>query len=196
MADFRFVPEKQAARLSSLLLDCGRVCRHGVAGPPLFPPAVACMANREGRRLALPALKLILKSLPSSKGEVAALVLVAVLWGGTNPFLKRGTEGLERVKRESRTLQLLAEIKFLCLNYKYVVPFVLNQCGSFVYYLTLGSTDLTLAVPLCNSLALMFTLATGKVLGEDIGGARAALGMLLTALGVALCIAGSVHETS
>ncbi|XP_033013521.1 transmembrane protein 234 isoform X1 [Lacerta agilis] len=129
-------------------------------------------------------------------GEVAALVLVAVLWGGTNPFLKRGTEGLERVKRESRTLQLLAEIKFLCLNYKYVVPFVLNQCGSFVYYLTLASTDLTLAVPLCNSLALMFTLVTGKVLGEDIGGARAALGMLLTALGVALCIAGSVHETS
>ncbi|CAI5781761.1 Hypothetical predicted protein [Podarcis lilfordi] len=167
------------------------ICR-----PPFCPPAVACMANQDGHRLALPALKLILKSLPSSKGEVAALVLVAVLWGGTNPFLKRGTEGLERVKRESRTLQLLAEIKFLCLNYKYVVPFVLNQCGSFVYYLTLASTDLTLAVPLCNSLALMFTLATGKVLGEDIGGARAALGMLLTALGVALCIAGSVHEKS
>ncbi|XP_061453960.1 transmembrane protein 234 isoform X1 [Rhineura floridana] len=129
------------------------------------------------------------------KGEVAALVLVSVLWGGTNPFLKRGTEGLERVKRESQSLQLVAEMKFLCLNYKYVVPFVLNQCGSFVFYLTLASTDLTLAVPLCNSLALVFTLATGKVLGEDIGGARAVLGMLLTALGITLCIAGSVHET-
>ncbi|XP_066495015.1 transmembrane protein 234 [Tiliqua scincoides] len=130
----------------------------------------------------------------ASPGEVAALILVAVLWGGTNPFLKRGTEGLEQVKREKRTLQLLAEMKFLCLNYKYMVPFLLNQSGSLVYYLTLASTDLTLAVPLCNSLALMFTLAMGKMLGEDIGGARTALGMLLTGLGVALCIAGSVGE--
>ncbi|KAH0631105.1 hypothetical protein JD844_005207, partial [Phrynosoma platyrhinos] len=96
-------------------------------------------------------------------GELTALLLVSVLWGGTNPFLKRGTEGLERVKKESRTLQLVAEMKFLCLNYKYVVPFVLNQCGSLIYYLTLASTG-------------------------------AALGMLLTILGIALCIAGSGHE--
>uniref|UniRef100_A0A8D2KXT0 Transmembrane protein 234 n=1 Tax=Varanus komodoensis TaxID=61221 RepID=A0A8D2KXT0_VARKO len=119
-------------------------------------------------------------------GEIGALILVAALWGGTNPFLKRGTEGLEQVRRKSQPIQLLAEMKFLCLNYKYVVPFALNQCGSLVYYLTLASADLTLAVPFCNSLALMFTLATGKVLGEAIGGARAALGMVLTALGVAL----------
>uniref|UniRef100_A0ACB8FRB6 Uncharacterized protein n=2 Tax=Sphaerodactylus townsendi TaxID=933632 RepID=A0ACB8FRB6_9SAUR len=85
-------------------------------------------------------------------------------------------------------------MKFLFLNYKYAVPLVLNQCGSLVYYITLASTDLTLAVPLCNSLALMFTVTTGRMLGEDIGSSRAALGMLLTGLGVALCIAESVDE--
>ncbi|XP_074832768.1 transmembrane protein 234 [Carettochelys insculpta] len=126
--------------------------------------------------------------------EVSALVLVAILWGGTNPFLKTGTEGLEKVKKGNRVLQLLAEMKFLCLNYKYVVPFLFNQCGSIIYYLTLASTDLSLAVPLCNSLALIVTLVTGKILGEDIGGKRAVAGMLLTVLGVALCIAGSVNE--
>lgn len=31
-------------------------------------------------------------------------------------------------------------------------------------------SDLTLAVPICNSLAIVFTLTVGKVLGEDIGG--------------------------
>lgn len=31
-------------------------------------------------------------------------------------------------------------------------------------------SDLSLAVPLCNSLALIFTLVTGRILGEDIGG--------------------------
>uniref|UniRef100_A0A7M4E1J5 Transmembrane protein 234 n=1 Tax=Crocodylus porosus TaxID=8502 RepID=A0A7M4E1J5_CROPO len=126
--------------------------------------------------------------------EVSMLVLVAVLWGGTNPFLKTGTEGLEKVKRETRLLQLFAEMRFLFLNYKYMVPLAFNQCGSILYYVTLASADLSLAVPLCNSLAMIITLITGKVLGEDIGGKRAMVGMLLTVLGVALCIAGSVNE--
>ncbi|KFW88168.1 Transmembrane protein 234 [Phalacrocorax carbo] len=68
-----------------------------------------------------------------------------------------------------------------------MVPFLLNQGGSLLFYLTLGSTDLSLAVPLCNSLALIVTLVTGRILGEDIGGKR----MLLTVLGVTLCVAGS-----
>ncbi|NWV70900.1 TM234 protein, partial [Malurus elegans] len=52
-------------------------------------------------------------------------------------------------------------------------------------------SDLSLAVPLCNSLALIVTLVTGKILGEDIGGKRAVAGMLLTILGVSLCVAAS-----
>ncbi|XP_030075525.1 transmembrane protein 234 [Microcaecilia unicolor] len=127
-------------------------------------------------------------------GELAAMVLVAVLWGGTNPFLKTGTEGLETIKERSGVLQLLAEMKFLILNYKYMLPFLLNQCGSLIFYITLASSDLSLAVPLCNSVALLVTLATGKALGEDIGGRRAVLGMMLTAFGVTLCITSSMSE--
>ncbi|NXL03418.1 TM234 protein, partial [Mesembrinibis cayennensis] len=52
-------------------------------------------------------------------------------------------------------------------------------------------SDLSLAVPLCNSLALVVTLVTGRILGEDIGGKRSVTGMLLTVLGVTLCVAGS-----
>ncbi|OXB66359.1 hypothetical protein ASZ78_011893 [Callipepla squamata] len=64
-----------------------------------------------------------------------------------------------------------------------MVPFLLNQCGSLLFYLTLASavihfklhyncsiSELSLAVPLCNSLALIVTLMTGRILGEDIGG--------------------------
>ncbi|KFP00121.1 Transmembrane protein 234 [Calypte anna] len=72
-----------------------------------------------------------------------------------------------------------------------MVPLLLNQGGSLLFYLTLASTDLSLAVPLCNSLALVVTVVTGRMLGEDIGGQRAVAGMLLTALGVTLCLAGS-----
>lgn len=50
--------------------------------------------------------------------EVLCLLLVAVLWGCTNPFLKRGTEGIEHVKKDNKFLQFLAEVKFLFLNIK------------------------------------------------------------------------------
>lgn len=53
-----------------------------------------------------------------SVGEVFCLLLVAILWGGTNPFLKKGTEGIERVQKDNKLLQFLAEVKFLFLNIK------------------------------------------------------------------------------
>ncbi|XP_043848056.1 transmembrane protein 234 isoform X2 [Dromiciops gliroides] len=103
-------------------------------------------------------------------GQVCALVLVAVLWGGSNPLLKRATGDMEPVQEGNRLEQLLQEMKYLFFNYQYLVPLCLNQCGSLIYYLTLASTDLSLAVPISNSLALVVTLVVGKFLGEDIGG--------------------------
>nr|XP_004471395.1 transmembrane protein 234 [Dasypus novemcinctus] len=128
-------------------------------------------------------------------GQVLALVLVAALWGGTQPLLKRASTGLQQVQERSWTQQLLQEMKTLFLNTEYLMPFLLNQCGSLLYYFTLASTDLTLAVPICNSLAIVFTLIVGKVLGEDIGGKRAVAGMVLTVTGITLCITSSVSKT-
>jgi hypothetical protein len=54
--------------------------------------------------------------------EVLCLLLVAILWGCTNPFLKRGTEGIEHVKRTNKVLQVLAEVKFLFLNLQVNTP--------------------------------------------------------------------------
>lgn len=102
--------------------------------------------------------------------EILSLLLVSVLWGCTNPLLKRGTEGIENVTKTNRISQLLAEVKFLFLNLKYLIPFVLNQSGSVVYYYTLSTTDLSLAVPVANSLTFLCTLLTGKMLGEEFGG--------------------------
>ncbi|XP_016857305.1 transmembrane protein 234 isoform X3 [Pan paniscus] len=130
----------------------------------------------------------------ASLGQVLALVLVAALWGGTQPLLKRASAGLQRVHEPTWAQQLLQEMKTLFLNTEYLMPFLLNQCGSLLYYLTLASTDLTLAVPICNSLAIIFTLIVGKALGEDIGGKRAVAGMVLTVIGISLCITSSEVE--
>ncbi|XP_056365426.1 transmembrane protein 234 [Oenanthe melanoleuca] len=127
----------------------------------------------------------------ATAAQAAALVAVAALWGGSGPFLRAAAAGVEQLRGRGRLGRLLAELRFLSLNRQYLVPFLLNQAGSLLFYLTLASTDLSLAVPLCNSLALVVTLVTGKILGEDIGGKRAVAGMLLTLLGVSLCVAGA-----
>ncbi|XP_046906172.1 transmembrane protein 234 isoform X2 [Hypomesus transpacificus] len=107
--------------------------------------------------------------------EVMCLVLVAVLWGCTNPFLKRGTEGIEHVKHSTKLLQFMAEIKFLFLNVKYLIPFLLNQSGSVIYYFTLATT--------------------GKLLGEEFGGKKEVAGMILTMTGITVCVISSITET-
>ncbi|KAE8624381.1 hypothetical protein XENTR_v10005937 [Xenopus tropicalis] len=126
--------------------------------------------------------------------EMFSFLLVSLLWGVTNPFLRKGAEGMESVREEKTLKQLLSEARFLIFNYRYVIPFLLNQSGSLVFYLTLASTELSLAVPFCNSLALVFTFVTGMIIGENIGGKRAVLGMFLTTLGITLCVASSVNN--
>ncbi|XP_059111013.1 transmembrane protein 234 isoform X3 [Peromyscus eremicus] len=77
----------------------------------------------------------------ASLGQVLALVLVAALWGGTQPLLKRASAGLQQVHEKTWARQLLQEMKTLFLNTEYLMPFLLNQSGSLLYYLTLASTE-------------------------------------------------------
>ncbi|XP_028995559.1 transmembrane protein 234 [Betta splendens] len=126
--------------------------------------------------------------------ELLSLLLVSVLWGCTNPFLKRGAEGIETVSKSGRVSQLLAEFKFIFLNFKYLLPFLLNQSGSLVYYYTLSTTELSLVVPVANSLTFLCTLLTGKLLGEEIGGKQAVAGMFLTMAGITLCVISTTDE--
>ncbi|XP_049631064.1 transmembrane protein 234 [Suncus etruscus] len=132
----------------------------------------------------------------ASLGQVLALVLVAALWGGTQPLLKRASSSrLQQVREPTWVRQLLQEMKTLFSNTEYLLPFLLNQCGSLLYYLTLASADLTLAVPISNSLAIVFTLIVGKILGEDIGGKGALAGMVLTVTGITICVSSSASKT-
>ncbi|KAM4700912.1 transmembrane protein 234 isoform 2-T2 [Discoglossus pictus] len=50
--------------------------------------------------------------------ELGSLLLVSVLWGVTNPFLRKGAEGLEVVKEKRTLRQLLSETRFLICNYR------------------------------------------------------------------------------
>ncbi|KAJ1967853.1 hypothetical protein IWQ62_001592 [Dispira parvispora] len=116
-------------------------------------------------------------------------ILVALCWGFTNPFIKRGTVGLENVPRYDRWWkQTLAETWFLLTRWQYIVPLAINLSGSMVYYYTLGKSDLSLAVPITNSLTFVFTAFAGYLLGECNYSRNTWLGMALVVLGVAICV--------
>lgn len=57
-----------------------------------------------------------------------------------------------------------------------------------VYYLTLASADLSVAVPVTNSLTMIITTLTGRLLGEDNINAGTFLGMMLVVCGVSICV--------
>jgi drug/metabolite transporter (DMT)-like permease len=115
------------------------------------------------------------------------LVLVAALWGSTNPLMKQGASGIDSIPKHNRFLQPLYELIFLLLNWRYMLPFTLNQCGSVLYYVTLASVDLSLAVPVANSLTFIFTAFASRLMGEHIPG-RTFAGMLFVVAGVTLCV--------
>lgn len=98
---------------------------------------------------------------------ICSLIAVGILWGATNPFIKKGSAGVENVKAPRSSLQLLCEVKYLACRWQYLLPFFLNQCGSVLYYIALGTSDLTLAVPVANSVTFVATALCGWAVGEE-----------------------------
>jgi hypothetical protein len=46
------------------------------------------------------------------------LCVIALLWGFTNPFIKRAGSGIESIKKENYVSQFLAELKSLFTKWK------------------------------------------------------------------------------
>jgi drug/metabolite transporter (DMT)-like permease len=136
--------------------------------------------------------------------DVASLVLVGAFWGCTNPLLRKGSASVETEKRRTtgqdganRNLFLFC-IFFALSKIRNVgvwVPYLLNQCGSLIYYKLLSHLELTLAVPICNALALVFSGITSFALGERVDKPwRAMTGASLVILGVAVCISSNTAQ--
>lgn len=139
-------------------------------------------------------------------GDVLSAVLVGAVWGCTNPFLRKGATNDEnsggqskdatgdkptdeRFKQSNKNQSMVQSL----LRFRRVrvwLPYLLNQSGSILYYKLLATSDLSLSVPVCNALALVFSSATSFLLGERVDRPVAAMfGSLLVTLGVAICMA-------
>ena len=116
-------------------------------------------------------------------------LLVGALWGCTNPLLKKGTEATNKCQGDGSWCNYFSSMWATLTNAGFIVPFLLNQSGSLLYVYLLGSSDLSMAVPICNSLTFVFTAVTSIFLGEHLQRAlNVCIGVVSVLFGVAICI--------
>jgi drug/metabolite transporter (DMT)-like permease len=128
--------------------------------------------------------------------DVVSLVLVGACWGCTNPILRASsatnptatTTDAAPDKNATFTQSVILSLsKFRRISVW--LPYVVNQAGSLLYYFTLSQSDLSVAVPVCNALSLVFSIITSYFMGERVDQPlRTILGATLVMGGVAICL--------
>lgn len=111
-------------------------------------------------------------------------LLVSLFWGATNPLLKKGSAGIELIETTNQFKKLLLQLKWLMTTPSFTLPFILNQCGSVIYYYVVANSDISVAVPAINSLTMVFTALVGRLLGETALSTKTYLGMAMVVGGV------------
>ncbi|CRK91910.1 CLUMA_CG005530, isoform A [Clunio marinus] len=124
-------------------------------------------------------------------GNYVSLIITAILWGVTNVLIKNGSKGINKVKSDSKINQILLEIKFLFLNWKYLLPFVINQIGSLLYVYALQKNNLSIAVIVTNSLTLLITSITSLIVEKKVISYRIFIGAMLITFGSSICVISS-----
>lgn len=133
-------------------------------------------------------------------------VLVGMLWGCTNPFLKKGSESNTPVGRAGQHLSTKNTDGYVqnvkrslkkFLDPRVLFPFLLNQSGSLVFYFLLATENISTTVPVCNSLTFIFTGITGWFLGEKFSHPMLFVtGLVMVVSGLSICAISSIEEVT
>ncbi|KAJ9499348.1 hypothetical protein LTR99_008677 [Exophiala xenobiotica] len=136
---------------------------------------------------------------PSPFNYILSFLLVGICWGFTTPFIRRAAVNYIPPSHPSITdpnrswiSRQIAKAFFTVLGLLrspgYAVPLLLNLTGSIWFFLLVGQAELSLTVPITNSLAFLFTVlgewyAEGKLITKDT-----LLGMTFVCAGIGLCV--------
>lgn len=114
--------------------------------------------------------------------ELLAVVLVAVLWGATNPFIKRYS-AQPSTTRSAPGSGLLTWLQ----SPLFVTAQLLNQAGSLLFAVLLGTGDISKVVPAANAGALAVNALVDVALGERYHALLLLPGVVLIGCGMLLC---------
>ncbi|KAF0754855.1 hypothetical protein AaE_005175 [Aphanomyces astaci] len=81
-------------------------------------------------------------------------MFVGALWGCTNPLLKQGSGSAAYQRTSDSFGQYVYEFYCTLTNWKFIIPFALNQSGSIAFVYFLGSSgNLPFYLDSCRALA-------------------------------------------
>ncbi|KAK0256250.1 hypothetical protein LTR91_009901 [Friedmanniomyces endolithicus] len=125
---------------------------------------------------------------PSTWRWVISFLIVGACWGLTTPFMRRAAIARDKTSQPPRPVTtdpnvswlkrkswgIIYAVLDLLRNPAYAVPLLLNVTGSVWFFLLIGQAELSLTVPITNSLAFLFTVlgewyADGKVISRGKG---------------------------
>ncbi|KAF2450069.1 hypothetical protein P171DRAFT_204512 [Karstenula rhodostoma CBS 690.94] len=136
---------------------------------------------------------------PSVFRWILGFLMVGACWGLTTPFMRRAAINYTPPARPSLTDPNNSWLKRKALGIwyavigvlsrpAYAVPFLVNVTGSIWFFILIGQAELSLTVPITNSLAFLFTVlgewwAEKKIISRDTW-----IGMAFVLAGIALCV--------
>ncbi|KAF7908511.1 uncharacterized protein EAF01_004266 [Botrytis porri] len=113
-------------------------------------------------------------SAPSIFRYIIGFLLIGVAWGFTTPFIRAAARthqppshpilsspSVTKSFVKSKLYGAFFGVVDLLRNPRYAIPLLINLTGSIWFFLLIGQAELSLTVPITNSLAFLFT-----VLGE------------------------------
>uniref|UniRef100_A0A7S3VNB5 Transmembrane protein 234 n=1 Tax=Dunaliella tertiolecta TaxID=3047 RepID=A0A7S3VNB5_DUNTE len=124
--------------------------------------------------------------------DIAAVLLVGLLWGATNPAVEKGAKTVKARLESGPSASSLQSIWIHCTTPSFIIPHSLNTAGSilFVHLLSLSSVDLGFVVPAANATALAITgliSAPGPTQSNSRSAGLLTVGLVLVCTGILLC---------
>ena len=127
--------------------------------------------------------------------DLLLCVLVGILWGSTNTFIRYGALQVQRKREQasskapSRIRSAFGDLPLLLSTPSFIVPQGLNLAGSAAFSWLQGRVRLTVAGPVVNTVALAANAVADWAAGEPLQLRFAVPGVALVAVGAALCSA-------
>ena len=129
-----------------------------------------------------------------------SFLFVGTLWGTTNAFMESGTSEDKKKPKEEQAKKkdkgsssfisnLFGDLGNLFANWRFLLPFGLNQLASLLNNFVVAGNDLSIAVPSVNCITFIVTFITQRLLKkESLVDIRFFGGVLLIMAGMYLCL--------
>ncbi|CAI2303434.1 unnamed protein product [Caenorhabditis sp. 36 PRJEB53466] len=113
-----------------------------------------------------------------------SIILIGFVWGATNPMLRDASKKQEEGETDGAPLEIISKFLKSFLNWRFSIPFALNQTGSILFNVLVVSFPVTVVVPCVNAIQFISTIFVGRLMGEkmEMSSAKQTIGMILATI--------------